>query len=259
MENCCEINDTEICDNLESIPFQYRNSKNILTFLSSFLSQANKIKSLYRYSCSSNEILCGGILRDIQDFELGDSTRKTRIGAGSNDYGAGTTDYGAGEPKYMSIYGEEDSLQYTEELTRYGSIIGFPRTQCNVRCGDSGPYTIEDNILYCKFLSVYLLANQGPSISNLQIALEILFGPEAFIISSKDGITKVSTGRPLEPEELNIIELYRRYLPHTPATKIEIYDIGSLSELVGFNCGDCNNYEGFCSTASPLCGEIECQ
>ena len=262
MSNCCDIEKKDICDTLDTIPFQYRNSKNLLAFMSAFLDAANHIKDIYIDACSSEATPCGGILRSIQE----DTTTYKNLfslGAGNISFPAGATDlFGAGNSPIREVLRDLDNdfdfNRYTDILTRYGEKIGFPRKQCNVLCGDTGEYSIDDNELYCKFLSVFLLSKQGPTTKNLQLALNILYGPDAFIISSGGGKTKVSSGRPLTDEEASLVELYRRFLPHVPATKIEIYEIGSLSDIVGFNCGDCSNYQGFCDGASALCLPVEC-
>jgi hypothetical protein len=145
-----------------------------------------------------------------------------------------------------------------DALTAYGESIGFPRIHCDVECGNLGNYTIDDDNLYCKFINAHLISRQGNTIEALCDSLEVLFGSEAFIISSKSGKTRVSSGRPLLEKERAIIELYRRFLPHSCATKMEIFEIGSIDGLFGINCGTCNTYQGPCSGAKMLCDEISC-
>lgn len=158
------------------------------------------------------------------------------------------------------ICGAQDCSNLTgDALTAYGETVGFPRAHCDVECGNSGIYTINDDELYCKFIRAHLISRSGNTISALCEAIEVLFGPEAFIISSQGGKTRVSSGRPLLAKERSIIELYRRFLPHSCATKMEIYEITSLSGLFGINCGSCMSYQGPCSTARILCNQASCE
>ncbi len=144
-------------------------------------------------------------------------------------------------------------------LTSYGESIGFPRCQCDLHCSGSGVQCIEDDEIYCRLIKAYLISRQGANMRNLCLALDCLFGQDAFIISSNAGLTQVSSGRPLTNEELCLLKVFKRVLPKSPATSIEIYDISDFSQIIGANCGSCNIYAETCSGAETLCNPLTCE
>ena len=146
-----------------------------------------------------------------------------------------------------------------DALTSYGVSVGYPRCQCGVKCGDSGVYCIEDDGIYCRLIQAHLIGKQGPNMANLCLAIECLFGEDAFIISSTGGLTQVSSGRPLTSEELCFLQAFKNVIPHVCGTSLEIYDIEDFSTIVGVNCGVCNIYAGACEGASTLCTPLQCQ
>lgn len=147
-----------------------------------------------------------------------------------------------------------------DQLTRYGELIGFPRCQCNIYCFDTGFHCIEDDDLYCTFLQAYIASKGETTIGNLERVLRILFGEDAFVIGSQHGRTQVSSGRPLTDQEIYYIALYKRFLPHSCATTVDIYDItiADLANIFGVNCGICDTFADACVGASPLCNAISC-
>lgn len=146
-----------------------------------------------------------------------------------------------------------------DALTSYGVSVGYPRCQCGMKCGDSGIACIENDELYCRLIQAHLISRQGPNMRNLCLAIECLFGDNAFIISSKGGLTQVSSGRPLTDDELCFLQAIKNVIPHVCGTSVEIYDIEDFSTIVGVNCGNCNIYAGACEGASTLCNPISCE
>lgn len=150
-----------------------------------------------------------------------------------------------------------------DALTVYGNSVGFGRVHCNASCGQSGvenEFTISDDALYCRLIKLHLISRRGSTIKNLCDATKYLFGEQAFIISSKNGVTKISSGRDLTQEEKNIFPLLKKMLPKSCGTRIEIYDIPDMSSIVGSNCGACNNFADACEeNSTTLCGALDCE
>lgn len=143
-------------------------------------------------------------------------------------------------------------------LTNYGESIGFPRVHCNGSCSSEGDYIIDNDDFYCRLLKCHLIVKTGKTIDNLCKSLDVLFGPDSFVISSKNGVTKVSSGRTLTQTEFDAINIIIRTLPRQCGTTIELYDIENLNSIVGVNCGPCNNFAPSCAGFSALCNPITC-
>ena len=145
-----------------------------------------------------------------------------------------------------------------DALTAYGDYVGFPRCQCGICCGDDGEACIDDDELYCRLIKSYLASLKDTSISTMCEVLDIMFGESSFVISSSNGLTEVSSGRPLTEVELKYLPAIKSVLPHHCATRVDIFDIEDFSEIVGVNCGDCNNFTDACGEFSGLCNPIDC-
>lgn len=145
-----------------------------------------------------------------------------------------------------------------DALTNYGVSVGYPRCQCNVKCDNSGVSCIDNDDVYCRLIQAHLISRQGPTMRNLCLAIECLFGEDAFIISSTGGLTQVSSGRPLTADELCVLQAFKNVIPHVCGTSVEIYDIEDFSSIVGVNCGSCNIYAGACEGAETLCNPLTC-
>lgn len=126
------------------------------------------------------------------------------------------------------------------ELDAIGLMVGFPRCHCNVICDPCAPlgmsdYCLDDD-LYCRFIQAQLITNRGGcSLSDMEDAIQALWGDDAAVVFSGGGSVAVWPGRELTDIEKRLYGLYRKVLPLCLGVNLVIYDSGAV--IPAWCCG----------------------